>query len=80
MAVSKKELLKMFDDALEIEELSIPIINKHLRTALFWSGLSKEETEELRTYLLVLAGESGKHSKFMNSMKKKVQESKKDVF
>ncbi len=80
MSVTKKELLKMIDDAIDLEEKSIPVYMKHINTALFWSGLPEWERKQLGIYLNMLAKESGKHSVKLNSLKKKIEQGGKDVY
>jgi|GEM_PF-454796 len=80
MSVTKKELLKMVDEAIDLEDKSIPVYMKHLNTALFWSGLPEWERKQLNIYLNVLAKESGKHSVKLNALRDKVEKGGKDVY
>lgn len=80
MAVDKKALLKMLDDAIILEDRSVPVYNRHLKTALFWSGLPAAEREKLRIQLGILEKESERHSRVLGEMRKKIEGSEKDVF
>lgn len=80
MAVEKKALLKMLDDAIMLEDRSVPVYNRHLKTALFWSGLPAAEREKLRIQLGILEKESERHSRVLGEMRKKIEGSEKDVF
>ncbi|MDO8804915.1 MAG: hypothetical protein Q7R35_10815 [Elusimicrobiota bacterium] len=80
MGVTKKELLKLIDEAIDLEEKSIPVYRKHLDTALFWSGLPTGERRQLNIYLNVLAKESGKHFARLTALKEKIEKGEKDVY
>ena len=80
MGVEKKELLKMLREAEVREDRSLPIYSKHLRTALFWSGLDAATRERLRTQLGMLENGSEHHAKALTEMVKKIKEDKRDVF
>ena len=80
MAITKNELLKMIDDAIYLEDKSIPVYRKHLKTALFWSGLSEWDRHQLNVYLNALAGESTKHSIKLAGLKEKLAGEARDVF
>lgn len=80
MGITKKELLKMIDDSIYLEDKSIPIYRKHMKTALFWSGLSEWDQRQLNVYLNALAGESAKHSLRLAELKAKLSGEARDVF
>ena len=80
MSTTKNELLKMIDNAINLEEKSILIYKKHLDTALFWSGLQKEKQSRLRKSLNTLAKESGKHFAKLNTLKEAIKKEEKDVY
>jgi hypothetical protein len=80
MGLTKKELLKLIDEAIDLEDKSIPVYMKHLGTALFWSGLPKWERHQLDVYLNVLAKESAKHSVRLAALKEKIEKGGKDVY
>ena len=78
--MTKKELLKLVDEAIDLEEKSIPVYRKHLGTALFWSGLPEWERKQLGIYLNILAKESGKHAVKLAALKEKIEKGGKDVY
>lgn len=80
MGVEKAKLLKMLKDAVTLEDKAIPIYNRHLRTAMFWSGLPAAEREHLRIQLDILIKESERHSRLLDGLYKKIQEDPRDVF
>ena len=80
MGVRKNKLLAMIDDALMKEEKAMPLYSRHLKTALFWSGLSTAVREQLRIQLGILETESNRHAKVLAEMKKKIEEDERNVF
>lgn len=80
MGMTKKEILKLIDEAIDLEEKSIQIYRKHLDTALFWSGLPEWERKQLNMYLNVLAKESVKHAMRLDALKEKTEKGGKDVY
>lgn len=80
MGMTRQELIKRIDDAVDLEEKSIRIYRKHLNTALFWSGLPEKERKQLNIYLDMLAKESGRHSVKLNALREKIEKEGKDVY
>ncbi|HNW44310.1 MAG TPA: hypothetical protein PKI19_07375 [Elusimicrobiales bacterium] len=80
MSINKEELLKLIEDAINLEDKSIQIYHKHLKTALFWSGLPESKRAQLNTYMHVLSAESGKHSARLNALKAKIEKGEKNVY
>ena len=80
MSVNKDKLIKMIDDATALEDRSIPIYMRHLKTAMFWSGLPPAQREQVRIQLGILQQESARHSAILGELRRKVQEDPRDVF
>ena len=80
MSIEKTKLLKMMEDAISLEDKAIPIYNRHLKTALFWSGLTASAREQLRIQLGILEKESERHTKVLREMKKKIEGDDRNVF
>lgn len=80
MGMTKQKLLKAIDDARDLEDKSIQVYNKHLKTALFWSGLPDWERGQVNICLNMLAKESGKHSVKLGALKEKIAREDKDVY
>lgn len=59
--MSKAEIVKMLKEALLGEEKAVPIYNKHLAAAVFWSGVKKEKGQRIKEILSQLANDSKKH-------------------
>lgn len=80
MGVEKGKLLKMLEDASHLEDRAMPIYSRHLKTALFWSGLDATTREHLRIGLGIIEKESHRHSKVLKEMMDRIREDKRDVF
>lgn len=78
--IKKAELLKFLKEAEVLEEKSIPVYTKHLESAIFFSGFSKEEQDELKKVLLILKKESEGHKEIYEDLINKIRESAKDVY
>ena len=70
----------MIEDALALEEGAVPLYSRHLKTALFWSGLEPAVREQLRIQLGILEKESDRHAKVLTAMKKKIEDDERNVF
>ncbi len=80
MSMTKEELLKVIDDAIDLEERSIRIYRKHLDTALFWSGLPELKRDQINMHFNFLATESSKHWAKLAALRKKIEKGGKDVY
>lgn len=80
MGVEKNKLLKMLHEAAALEDRAMPIYSRHLKTALFWSGLPAAAREQLRIQLGILEKESHRHKKVLDVMRRKIEEDARDVF
>lgn len=59
--ISKEELIGILKKACEVEEKAIPIYTKHLESAVFWTGISRDDALKAREILRRLARESKSH-------------------
>lgn len=57
----KIEIIRLLKDALLAEERAVPIYNKHLESAVFWTGISEDKANKARSALQVLSSESLRH-------------------
>jgi len=80
MGIEKKKLLKILEDSIALDDKAIPIYNRHLKTALFWSGLPAAAREQLRIQLGILEKESERHTKVLREMKLKIEGDERNVF
>ena len=80
MGIEKKKFLKMLEEAVALEDRAMPIYSRHLKTALFWSGLDASAREQLRIQLGILEQESDRHTKVLRAVKKEIEGDERDVF
>ncbi|MFC1479937.1 hypothetical protein ACFL5Y_00620 [Candidatus Omnitrophota bacterium] len=78
--MSKEELLTILENARLAEEKSIPIYTKHLKSAVFWTGVKQEDVEKIRETLRILAEESEKHKKIVEDLIEQVKTKEKNAF
>lgn len=78
--IKKDALLELLRKGLDREEKAIPIYTQHLKSAVFWAGLSGKEAEECRRILEQLAVESAGHKKIVLDLIDYVERSDKDAF
>lgn len=71
--MDKKEIIKLIDDSIIIEEMAIPIYKKHLDSSMFWSGFDVSDQETIRQGLETLIRESKKHIKILNRLSELAQ-------
>ena len=78
--ISKKELLTILKNARLAEEKLIPILNRHLRSAVFWTGVDKEKIEKMNAILTQLAVESEGHERLTEYLIGRLEKEDKDAF
>lgn len=80
MAITKAELMKKIDEAIYSEDTAVSIYTKHIKTAVFWSGLNPEIREHIRIELGILEKESMRHKNLLEELKKKIEKDERNVF
>ena len=78
--MSKEELLTILENARLAEEKAIPVYTKHLKSAVFWTGMKQEDVEKIRETLSMLAEESEKHKKMVEYLIEQIKKKGKDAF
>ena len=78
--MSKKELLAILEKARLAEERSIPIYTRHLSSAVFWTGMKKENVDKIKETLRVLAEDSERHKKMVEYLIELADTEEKDAF
>ena len=69
----KDAVLKMLREALDSEEKVVPIYNKHLESALFWTGLPAPAAEKAKTILNRLIDDSLGHKEAVLTLIKRIE-------
>jgi rubrerythrin len=67
-SMSGKELLAVLEKARLGEEKIVSIYTKHLRSALFWTGMSKSDAEKVRAVFDILSRDSAMHKKMVEAL------------
>lgn len=76
--MNRNDLLKLLKDAKEVEEHAVPIYVKHLSSAVFWTGISREKAEEARKILNKLASDSMGHKNVVLQLISKINQAAED--
>jgi rubrerythrin len=58
---NQEKMIELLKHALMAEEKAVPIYNKHLKSAVFWAGLSEDKSAKIKKVLELLAKESTSH-------------------
>lgn len=67
--LSTAEILQELDAATVKEELALPVYASHIKSVLFWSGLSKEKQESICQSLEILLQDSAGHVQLLKHIK-----------
>ena len=78
--IKKQELLKFLKEALDTEEKSILIYTKHLKSAIFWTGIEKDKIQKTKESLTRLAQDSLSHKEIVEKLIKEIKEKDKNAF
>ncbi|UCD14933.1 MAG: hypothetical protein JSV34_04205 [Candidatus Omnitrophota bacterium] len=78
--IEKQELLKIFKEAYYTEERAVLIYRKHLDSAIFWTGISKDKAQKAKELLEKLAKDSFSHKIILEGLISEVKENNKDAF
>ena len=63
-------LSEEIDNAIEKEEYAVPVYNKHLKTAMFWSGLDEEKRKRVDEILKIITNDTLEHIQLFKKIKK----------
>lgn len=77
--MKKTEFIKLLKEAKDTEETAVPIYLGHLSSAVFWTGIGKEEAAEMRKILEALASESKGHKETVLKLIEQAREVPGDV-
>ena len=78
--IKKEELLSKLKEVYYAEEVGVLIYTKHLKSAIFWTGIDKDKMNKAKELLEDLAKGSIAHKPVVEKMIKYVKESDKDAF
>jgi hypothetical protein len=78
--IKKEELLQRINAVLELEKRITPLLNKHVSSSLFFSGLGKDERDAIVEGLQGIVINKTKHLDILNGIKDGITKGKKDVY
>jgi len=78
--IKKEELLKVLNEAVMTEERIVPIYDKHLRSAIFWTGIDEDKSQTVRNYLQTMIDDSKKHFEITKSLLERIKKEKRNAF
>ena len=78
--IDKIELVGILKRSLIEEEKAIPVYMKHLKTAVTWTDISKEDVERIRTTMSVLLEESEGHKRTVQFLLDTIEGGDKDAY
>lgn len=78
--MTKNDLIKKLDKALILEEMAVPIYNKHLKNTLFLSGYPEDVQELIKKNLKILSDDSVRHKFMIEKLKKIISGGSKNVY
>lgn len=78
--VKKDKLLKQVEELVRLEQGFIPLLNKHLSAAMFFSNLKNDERQEIIEYFQKLVIAKAKHIEILNGVKAEIARRQKDVY
>ena len=78
--IGRQELLTILKQALLEEERAIPVYLKHLRTAVYWTGIDKGDVEKIRDAMNILHKDSERHKETLRMLIDRVNIGEKDAY
>jgi len=78
--VTKKLLLEILHNSLDVEEKAVPFYMEHLSSAVTWAGLDKEKEDEIRRTFKRLGRDSAEHKRIVSELIKKIEGDPRDAF
>ena len=78
--IRKSSLLSSLSDLAEIEKMLIPILNRHVSSVLFLSGLDEVGREQIKEQLQNIVITQTKHVESLNKIKAEVEKAGSDVY
>jgi rubrerythrin len=72
--MNSKELLAVLEKARIGEEKIVGIYTRHLASAVFWTGMEKEDVKKVKEYFDILARDSVMHKKVVEELIRDLKE------
>jgi len=78
--IEKKELLRQIDILLKQKARLIPLLNRHISSAVFFSYLKEKEQKIILDYFQNMVIRQQQHIEILNGIKEEIKQGDKDVF
>jgi len=78
--IKEDKLLKQIEELVRLEQSFIPLLNKHLSAAMFFSNLKKPDRENIIEYFQKLVIAKTKHIEILSGVKAEIARRQKDVY
>ena len=78
--VKKESLSESIEILTELEKNLVPLLNRHISSAIFFSGLKEAETSAMMEEFKNRAVIQSKHIEILKGIKKEIARSKNNVF
>jgi len=78
--IGKDKLLLQIDKVARQEEELIPLLNRHISSALFFSGLDQRERDKIIDRFQEMVIKQREHISILNEMKKEIREGGTNVY
>lgn len=78
--IKKDLLLSKLKDLIENEKMLLPLLNRHISSALFFSGIDTKEQEKIKERLQSMVLIQTQHVEALIKIKEDVEKGSKDVY
>ncbi len=78
--IKKDKLLKQIEELIRLEQSLVPLLNKHLSAAMFFSNLKKDDRENIVEYFQKLVIAKTKHIEILSRVNDEIVRRQRDVY
>jgi len=78
--IKRDKLLKQVEELVKLEQSLIPLLNKHLSAAMFFSNFKKDDRENIVEYFQKLVVAKTKYIEILNGVKAEIVRRQRDVY
>jgi len=78
--IGKDKLLKQVEKLIQQEERLVPLLNRHVSSALFFSGLKQKERDNILDRFQEMAVKLREHIDILNGIRKEITEGAGNVY
>lgn len=78
--IKRDKILKQIEELIGLEQSLIPLLNKHLSAAMFFSSLKKNDREDIVEYFQKLVIAKTRHVEILNGVKEEIVRRERDVY